>query len=101
MSDKVSSESNDSSLEVGDWIARQFFSPTDLQMSPEEYAARNAHLWGCFSLDRYRYEDALLGAWVRHLAKILSCEEEVERCRRNFLAPEEREQVRKDQSDGF
>ena len=26
--------------EQGEWLARQFFSPTDLQMSPEEYAAR-------------------------------------------------------------
>ena len=36
--------------EEGDWIAQQFFSPDDLRMSPEEYAARHAHLIGCFAL---------------------------------------------------
>ncbi len=49
----------------GDWLARQFLSAEDLKMSPEEYAARRAHLWGCFSLHLYRYQDAALGAWVR------------------------------------
>jgi len=40
--------------EEGDWIAQQFFSPADRQLSPEEYAARHAQLLGCFSFHRYR-----------------------------------------------
>ena len=75
--------------ETGDWIARQFLSPNDLQMSPEKYAARHAHLWGCFSLHQYRYNDPVLAAWVRRLDEILGSSEEIERCRQTFLSQEE------------
>jgi hypothetical protein len=81
--------------EEGDWIARQFFSVADLQMSPEEYAARHAHEWGCFSFHRYRYQDPALGAWVRRLGEILLTDGEVERCRRRLLTPEELARVRR------
>jgi hypothetical protein len=90
----VTDRSDDRGNETGDWLARQFLSPTDLQMSPEEYAARHAHLWGCFSLHRHRYNDPVLGAWVRRLGEILSTEGEVERCRLQFLTPEELATVR-------
>jgi hypothetical protein len=73
----------------GDWIAQQFFSPADLRTSPEEYAARHAHSWGCFSFHRYGYRDPVLGAWVRRVGEIFSNEGEVERCRLRFLTPEE------------
>src|SRR5437762_13457761 len=75
--------------EEGDWIAQQFFSAEDLRMSPEEYAARHAHLLGCFSFHFYRYRDPVLGAWVRRLGEILSTEGEVERCQQRFLKREE------------
>lgn len=87
--------------EEGDWIARQFLSPTDLQMSPEEFAARHAHLLGAFSFYLYRYRDPVLGTWVRRLGEILSTEGEVERCRQHFLTPEELATVRKQQAEGF
>src|SRR2546430_1699326 len=87
--------------EEGDWIAQQYFSAADLQMSPEEYAARNAHLWGCFSLHLYRYRDPVLGAWMRRLGEILFTEGEVERCRQQFLTPEELANVRKEEAEGF
>jgi hypothetical protein len=92
---------NDQSLERGDWIARQFFSAADLQLSPEEYAARYAHLWGCFSLDQYNYEDSALGEWVRRLAEILSSEKEIERCRHRFLTSNELAQIRRDKTERF
>jgi hypothetical protein len=85
----------------GDWIARRFFSSEDLQMSPEEYAAREAHRWGCFSLHQYPYRDPILGAWVRRLGEILLTEGEVERCRQRFLTPEELAEVRKQQAEPF
>jgi hypothetical protein len=87
--------------EEGDWIARESFSQADLKLSPEEYAARNAHLWGCFSLHLYRYRDPSLGAWVRRLSEILSTEGEVERCRQRFLTPKELADVRRQASEGF
>src|SRR6516225_8415544 len=99
MSDNTDPKRDAAPLEEGDWIVRQFLSPSDLQMSPEEYAARYAHLWGCFSLDRYRYADPALGAWVRRLAEILSSGEELERCRHRLLTPDELAQVRKEEAE--
>jgi hypothetical protein len=87
--------------EEGDCIAQQFFSPEDLQMSPKEYAARHAHLLGCFALHRYRYRDPALGAWVRRLGEILFTEGEIERCQASFLTPEELATVEKQKAEGF
>ena len=99
MSDNDDSKLSDRSCQEGDWIARQFLSPADLQMTPEEYAARHAHLWGCFSLHQYRYADPVLGAWVRRLGEILYSEEEIERCRHRFLTPEELAVMRRESAE--
>ncbi len=101
MTDKAPTPSRTRSDEEGDWIAQQFFSPADLQLSPEEYAARHAHALGCFSFYQFRYRDPTLGAWVRRLGEILASEEEVERCRQRFLTPEELAVVRKQEAEGF
>jgi hypothetical protein len=95
MTTNITNPFDDRIHEDGDWLAWQFLSPQDLRMSPEEYAARHAHLWDCFSLDRYRYKDAVLGAWVRRLGEILCTEGELERCRLRFLTPEELSAVRR------
>lgn len=91
----------DLSKTEGDALVRQFFSPADLQMSPEEYAARHAHEWGCFSYHQYHYRDPLLGAWVRRLGEILFNEEELERYRLRFLTPDEWAKVRKQAAEEF
>ncbi|MBY0525916.1 MAG: hypothetical protein K2R98_21160 [Gemmataceae bacterium] len=85
----------------GDWIAREFFSESDLKMPPEEWAARHAHLLACFSLHLYRYKDATLGAWVRRLGEIFTTEGEIERCRHRFLTEEELASVRQQQAEDF
>ena len=85
----------------GDWLARQFFSPADLRMSPEEYAARHAHLWGCFSLHLHDYQDSGLGSWVRRLGEILSSEEQLKRCQQRYLSPEELAQTHTQQMEDF
>lgn len=95
------SSSEERFQEEGDWIARQFFSPTDLQMLPEEYAARYGHRWGCFSLHRYRYRDPLLAAWIGRLGEILSAEGQLERCRQHFLKPDELAEVQKQEAEAF
>ena len=87
--------------EEGDWIARQFFSPSDLQLSPEEYTARHGHALGCFSFRFYRYRDPALAAWVRRVGEILSTEGEPERCQERFLSPQELATVRRQQSEGL
>jgi hypothetical protein len=85
--------------EEGDWIALQFFSPADRQMSPEEYAARHAHALGCFAFQFYRYRDPVLGAWVRRVGEVLASEGEVERCRQRFLSSEEFAAVRRQEAE--
>lgn len=92
---------NDRRAEQGDWIARQFFSDADLRMTPEEYAARHAHEWGCFSLHQHWYTDPVLGAWVRRLGEILFSADEVERCRQRFLTPAELAEVRRRAAEEF
>jgi len=85
----------------GDWLARQFFSAADLQMSPEEYAARQAHRWDLFSFHLYRYQDPILGAWVRRVGEILfGAEEEIESLRHHYLTTEELAEVRRVEAEG-
>ena len=48
-------------------IAMQHFS---LGLTADEYAARHAHEWGCFSLDEVRYADAKLDDWIQRLGDI-------------------------------
>lgn len=91
----------DKSNYEGDDLARSFFLPADLTMSPEEYAARNAHKWGCFSLDEYRYRDPNLGKWVKRLGEIFFTRGEVERCRLAYLSVEELARVRQEEQEPF
>jgi hypothetical protein len=79
----------------GDWLARQFFTPNDLRMDPEEYVARHAQDIACFSFDRYRYADPALGSWVRRVGELLASTSEVERCREQYLSPDELIEVRR------
>jgi hypothetical protein len=76
--------------EAGDWIVRQFLSPADLQVDPDEYVARHAHSLGTFSFHLQRFSDPGLAAWVRRVRELLASEAQVERCRERFLSPDER-----------
>jgi hypothetical protein len=97
MSSSIPRESADRSNAEFDDVAKDLFPYTIV--APEEYAARNAHLWLCFSLHLYRYGDPVLGAWVRRLGEILFDEAEVERCRQQFLTPEEFAKVQKQRTE--
>jgi hypothetical protein len=101
MKTKPANSKDESPGQYGDWTARQFFSAADLQMSPEEYAARNAHLWACFGLDRHDYEDRSLATWVRRLGEVLADPAELERCRQRFLKPEEFAEIRGKEAEDF
>jgi hypothetical protein len=85
----------------GDEVARQFFLPADLKMTPEEYAARHGHEWACFALHRYRYRDPALGNWIRRLAEVLFTAGELERCQQYFLTPQELQGVREREAEEF
>jgi hypothetical protein len=63
-----------------------------LEMSPEEYAARHAHGWYCFSFDDYRYRDSARDAWIQRLGEILRRAEgapTIDELRQIYLTAEE------------
>lgn len=84
-----------------DEVVQRLIGEQRLKLSPEEYAARYGHLWGCFSFERFPYRDPALGAWVRRLGELLRDPEEVERCRQRFLTPEELAVVQSQMAEGF
>jgi hypothetical protein len=59
-------------------------------LSPEEWAAHNAHEIVLFSFDEFRYDDPDLDAWVQRLGRILFTRGGVDVCRRRFLTTEQR-----------
>jgi hypothetical protein len=64
-----------------------------LDVTPEEYAARHAHEWVCFSFDDYRFSDEQLDAWNQRLGDIFfrrNGAPSVEDLRRHFLTEAER-----------
>jgi hypothetical protein len=73
-------------------------------LSPEEYAARLAHGWYCFSLGDYRYSDPAIDAWMQRLSDILfgfNGAPSVEELRLRFLTPEERLRIEKEMQEEF
>lgn len=64
------------------------------EMSPEEYAAKEAHTIGCFSFDDYIYSDPVLNEWIHSLGDILFTPGALEAARTKLLAPEEIERIR-------
>ena len=68
-------------------------------MSPEEYAARQAHHWFCFSFDDYRYRDAALEHWIHRLGDILfqrNGAPSLDALREQFLTADEWQRVREE-----
>ena len=61
----------------------------DREMSPEEYAARHGHEHYLFSFHNYQYENAILNEWIQQLAAIFFTPGALDRCREQFLTPEE------------
>ena len=81
--------------------ARRLF---PLDRTPEEYAARHAHEWGCFSFDDYRFSDERLDAWIQRLGDIFSRRNgapSVDDLRRRFLTEEERAAIAQREREGF
>jgi hypothetical protein len=73
-----------------------------LAMSPEEYAARHARQWLCFSFDDYRYADPALDRWIHRLGDILfhrHAAPSLAELRARYLSAEEREQAERHQEE--
>ena len=81
--------------------ARKLF---PLDMSPDEYAARHAHNWYCFSFDAYRYCDERLERWIHRLGDILFQREgapSLAELRRQYLTGEERAAIERRAAEEF
>ena len=101
MNDPALKTTDDRFDREGDALVRALFTPAELTMTPEEYAARHAHEWGCFAYHRYRYHDPALGAWVRRLGEIFSSDEELQRCRQRYLTASELAAIEQQEAEGF
>jgi len=84
-----------------DDIVQQLIDEENLRISPEEYAARQAHDWMCFSYHLHRFRDPVLGAWVRRFGEILSDVDQVKKCRTQYLTPEEIVEVERRAAEEF
>jgi hypothetical protein len=60
-----------------------------LGISPEEYAARYAADWFCFSFNRYSYRDRELDIWIQRLGEIFSNPKLLTQCQEEILTSEE------------
>jgi hypothetical protein len=85
----------------GDLDALHFFSESDRGLTPEEYAARHLHKWGCFALHFYRYRDPVLGDWVRRVGELFDHPEELDNVRERLLTADERETIEREAAAGF
>jgi hypothetical protein len=74
-------------------LASELFS---LGYTPEEYAARYAHHWHCFSLHEVRYFDPVLDEWIARLGDILHQQNgapSLKSLRLQYLSAEERDEI--------
>ena len=86
--------------EADDFV-RQMIRPEFLQLSLEEYAARDAHNWGCFSFHQCRFRDPVLAVWVKRFGEIFESADELERCRAEYLTANEVAEVKRQAAEGL
>lgn len=63
-------------------------------MPPELYAARRAHLVGCFSFHEYSYRDTELDRWISRFGEIYDDGQKLDACRRKHLTKAEYEETK-------
>ncbi len=68
----------------------------DMTMSPEEQAAREAHLEMLGGLDSVRYADPEFDAWVHRYYAIVTSREYLHQCRLKYLTTEEIEEIERE-----
>jgi len=72
-----------------------------ITQTPEEYAARNAHLWISFSFADYRYRDPALNTWIQRLGDIFfgrNGAPSISELREKYLTLEERQRIESEES---
>lgn len=65
----------------------------DSGMTPELYAAKRAHMVGCFSLHEYSYRDSELDRWISRFGEIHDDPQQLDECRRKHLSEKEYEET--------
>jgi hypothetical protein len=76
----------------------------NLELPPEEFAARHGHEFAMFSFHQYRYCRAGMTEWVQQLAEVFfapGLPERLRRLRERYLTPEEIERVEEYERDPF
>ena len=66
-----------------------------VEMSPEEFAARDGYGWLDFPFARYRYRDARLDEWIQAVNEILQSPERLRECQAKYLTPAEMRLINK------
>ena len=60
-----------------------------MDMSPEKYAANEAHKWLSFSFDNYIYSNKILNEWIHSLGDIFFTPGKVKDVRKKYLTEDQ------------
>jgi len=60
-----------------------------IDVSPEEFAARDGYGWLDFPFGRYRYRDPQLDEWIQAVKEILSSPDKLRECQSKYLTAAE------------
>jgi hypothetical protein len=66
-----------------------------IDVSPEEFAARDGYGWLDFPFGRYRYRDSQLDEWIQAVKEILSSPDKLRECQSKYLTPAEMQLIAK------
>jgi hypothetical protein len=76
----------------------------NLELPPEEFAARYGHEFAMFNFDKYRYRRPGMNEWVQALAEVFlapGLAERLRRLRERYLTPEEIQRAEEYERDPF
>jgi hypothetical protein len=66
-----------------------------IDMSPEEFAARDGYGWLDFPFALYRYRDHKLDEWIQDVNEILQSPDKMRECQAKYLTPAEKRLIDK------
>ena len=66
-----------------------------IDLSPEEFAARDGYGWLDFPFGRYRFRDTKLDEWIQAVNLILHSPDKLQECQAKFLTSAERRLIDK------
>jgi len=66
-----------------------------VDVSPEEFAAKDGYGWLDFPFGRYRYRDPKLDEWIQAVKEILQSPARLRECQAKYLTPAEMQLIAK------